>query len=75
MSVILMNGILLCLDSESNTPEMDALITSGNNWFLVYFTFEMLFKILGVGPNMYWYDNWNKFDSTIVIISLIALHP
>ena len=32
-------------------------------------------KITGLGFSYYFYNNWDKFDSIIVILSLIALHP
>lgn len=54
---------------------MDAFLASGNNWCLAYFTLEMLIKIFALGPTMYWYDKWNRFDASIVVISIIALHP
>ena len=39
----------------------------------MFFTVELLLKMLGYGFNYYWYVNWNKFDMIIVFFSLLTL--
>ena len=40
--------------------------------FVVIFTFEAILKLLGYGPKYYFHEPWNKFDFTIVILSLLG---
>lgn len=42
----------------------------GLSWL---FVLEMLCKILGFGPKLYFYDKFNRFDFTIVIVSLVEM--
>ena len=35
------------------------------------FIVEMTIKLLGLGPLMYFWDNWNKLDFSMIIISLV----
>lgn len=40
---------------------------------ILFFVLEACAKIVGLGPAIYWRDNWNKYDLTIVVFSLPAL--
>jgi hypothetical protein len=66
--------LLLALD-DPNTEYNDFQIAA-DNFFLIYFIIEALFKIFGMGfyfsPNAYIKDNWNKLDFIIVISSIFS---
>lgn len=74
MTVIVLNATALVLHEMSapGTP-------SANLWFwidyccVVFFLLESLFKIQRDGWVGYWDNNWNKFDFTVVVLSLPAL--
>ena len=42
-----------------------------NVFFTWAFTFEMIVKLIGFGPNNYRKDYFNLFDALLVILSLI----
>lgn len=48
------------------------MLDSSNQFFVIFFTIELILKITAYGFKYYWYVNWNKFDFIIVILSLIA---
>jgi len=63
-----------CMDdptTTTTTPAVDAI----NFFFLISYTAEATFKILGMGfllnPNAYLRDGWNILDFTIVVTSLL----
>ena len=39
--------------------------------FFVIFTLEMIVKVIALGPKMYIKDNFNIFDASIVLISMV----
>lgn len=45
----------------------------GNIIFVSIFGCEAIAKIIAHGPNFYFLENWNKFDSLIVVLSILAL--
>lgn len=40
---------------------------------MLIFTSEAVLKLIGLGPTYYFYEDWNKFDFSVVILSLISL--
>lgn len=48
------------------------LTTSLNYIFACIFIVEAVLKIIGLGFKTYFKDNWNKFDFTIVILTIVA---
>jgi hypothetical protein len=66
-----MNTIILAMDrypiSVNESSNFDN-INTGLTWF---FLFEMIVKLLGLGPKLYFYDKFNRFDCFIVCISMI----
>ena len=74
MTVIVLNATALVLH-EMAAPETP----SANLWFwidyccVVFFLLESLIKIQQDGWVGYWDNNWNRFDFTVVVLSLPAL--
>ena len=68
---ILMNTLVLSLEQypAKNAETLEDL----NFFFTLVFTFEMIFKVLGLTPIYYFKELWNVFDSCVVIISLTEL--
>ena len=73
MTCILVNTVFLCIDHVGKTPKLENILTTANVFFVVIFTLEMMIKIVAYGFTYYWHVNWNKFDFTIVVMSLIAV--
>ena len=71
--VILLNTIILML----HWPQMPSDLKQGlyvlNICFTVLFTLELIVKVIGLGPQRWWFDKFNVFDAVIVVISLIEL--
>ena len=69
--VITLNTLCLAADSFNQSIEKEKFLKICNICFTWIFTFEMLCKLLGVGPKNYIKDSFNVFDSLIVLISLV----
>ena len=57
-------------------PALITFLYYTNFVFLVFFTFEMVSKLIGLGfssKNGYFSDGWNNFDMVVVTISLIEV--
>merc|ERR1719352_959983 len=67
--------IFMFLDfHDPEYPNMKDIRTAScvaNLTFLVIYIIEMTLKLLGLGPAQYFKDNWNRFDFTLVVLSLI----
>jgi len=44
-----------------------------NNIFSFIFLCELVFKLIGNGPERYWRNPWNKFDAFIVFVSIVGV--
>jgi hypothetical protein len=43
-----------------------------NILFIVFFAAEATLKLLGIGSTAYFFEDWNKFDFVVVVISIIG---
>lgn len=68
---ILMNTLVLMM--EQYPPKNQENLEDLNFFFTLVFTFEMIFKILGLTPIYYFKELWNVFDACVVMISLTEL--
>jgi hypothetical protein len=74
LMAIFINTAFLCIDNVDKGPGMEIVLYRSNLFFVAFFTVEMVLKIIAYGPSYYWYVNWNKFDSIVVLFSLISLN-
>ena len=70
---IIMNTVVLALDSFPEDPEMLEVTDMLNSLFTWAFFAEMVIKLLGLGFREYCRDSFNIFDALIVILSMIDL--
>ncbi|XP_036724872.1 sodium channel protein type 10 subunit alpha isoform X2 [Balaenoptera musculus] len=70
---IVVNTIFMAMEHYGMSPAFEAMLQIGNIVFTVFFTAEMVFKILAFDPYYYFQKNWNIFDCIIVTVSLIEL--
>ena len=63
----------LCLATDFyDQPEIVTAITGYANYiFMVLFTLEMIFKLVGLGFTKYTDDKFNVFDAFIVLMSFV----
>ena len=75
--VILANSIVMVLDDSSTNDNPNPIFAVLENVFLILYTIEMVFKIIGMGfffpKDSYLKDSWNILDFFIVLTSYITL--
>ncbi|XP_057560591.1 sodium channel protein type 10 subunit alpha [Hippopotamus amphibius kiboko] len=70
---IVVNTIFMAMEHYGMSPTFEAMLQIGNIVFTVFFTAEMVFKIIAFDPFYYFQKKWNIFDCIIVTVSLIEL--
>ena len=74
--LILINSVVMMIDNPADKNK-NAIFDHFENVFLVLYTMEMVFKILGMGfifgDKAYLRDSWNILDFVIVVSSLLTL--
>ena len=74
ISLIVVNGIILGLETSPELlAQYEGVFIWGNRIILAVFIIEAIVKIISHAPQMhrYFYNGWNVFDFTIVVLSLI----
>jgi hypothetical protein len=69
--IIVANTVVLAQDRYLIEPALEEKLEMINLIFFVIFTLEMIVKVIGLGPKMYIKDNFNIFDASIVLISMV----
>ena len=73
MSMIVGNTILMATRQPyANQLQNDAL-RFGNMGFAGLFALEFLLKIFGLGCYRYYKSHWNKFDFSLVLLSVVGI--
>jgi hypothetical protein len=67
---VMANILLLCLDRYPLSLKEGKDHDVASMAFSIFFFFEMLIKLIGMGPTLYFRDTFHKFDSLIVLISI-----
>nr|XP_012422058.1 PREDICTED: sodium channel protein type 10 subunit alpha isoform X3 [Odobenus rosmarus divergens] len=70
---IVVNTVFMAMEHHGMSAAFEAMLHIGNIVFTVFFTAEMVFKIIAFDPYYYFQKRWNIFDSIIVTVSLIEL--
>ena len=68
--IILTNMIFIVMSYMNLSEEWVAFLDLVDQIFMYIFVAEAVFKIAGLGPQVYFRDNWNKFDFGLVVSSL-----
>jgi hypothetical protein len=75
--VILANSVVMVLDDSSTNDNPNPIFAVLENVFLILYTIEMMFKIIGMGfffpKESYLKDSWNILDFFIVLTSYITM--
>ncbi|XP_022377117.1 sodium channel protein type 10 subunit alpha isoform X3 [Enhydra lutris kenyoni] len=70
---IVVNTVFMAMEHHGMSATFEAMLQIGNIVFTVFFTAEMVFKIIAFDPYYYFQKRWNIFDCIIVTVSLIEL--
>ncbi|XP_051835222.1 sodium channel protein type 10 subunit alpha [Antechinus flavipes] len=70
---IVANTLFMSMEHYNMTPSFSWMLQTGNIFFTVIFTAEMVLKIIAFHPYYYFQRSWNIFDSVIVTLSLVEL--
>ena len=68
--IIMGNMIVVVLSYMNLSEESQEKIDVADQVFMYIFVAEAVLKIIGLGPTLYFRDNWNKFDFFLVVVSL-----
>ncbi|XP_021566404.1 sodium channel protein type 10 subunit alpha, partial [Carlito syrichta] len=70
---IVINTVFMAMEHHGMSSTFEAMLQIGNIVFTVFFTAEMVFKIIAFDPYYYFQKKWNIFDCIIVTMSLLEL--
>ena len=70
---IILNMVVFSVRHQGQSTTYDQLQQISNYIFTAIFVTETVIKLTALYPRNYFSRNWNKFDFTIVVISLISL--
>ena len=70
---IIVNSLILALDSSNNSDEMQKFLEMSNYIFTGIFVLEMIIKLLGSGIKLYFKDRFNIFDFLLIALSLVDI--
>jgi len=74
INVIILNTFCLALDKYPNfNVSVREIVSLFNVIFTAIFTFECLIKMVALGLKEFFYENFNKFDLFIVIVSILEM--
>jgi len=68
---IIANTLILALDHHPMDPDLESNLEKLNLVLTGIFTFEMIFKMIGLGCRNYLDDRANQLDLTIVLFSFV----
>ena len=72
-ALVLINMGLMCMPYEGMSDDYSAGIESAASVISWIFIVEMALKLLAMGCEAYWSDNWNVLDGTIVSLSIFEM--
>ncbi len=72
-TLILLNTIVLAMDSYKITPSTENFLITCNVVFTIIFAFEMVIKLIAFGVIGYVRDAFNLFDGILVVVSLVGM--
>uniref|UniRef100_A0A8D2DUL3 Sodium channel protein n=1 Tax=Sciurus vulgaris TaxID=55149 RepID=A0A8D2DUL3_SCIVU len=70
---IVVNTVFMAMEHHGMSTAFETMLHVGNIVFTIFFTAEMVFKIIAFDPYYYFQKRWNIFDCVIVTVSLLEL--
>ena len=69
---IVLNTLSLAINWYSQPVFVDTIMNEINYGFALIFLIEAILKLIAFGPRVYFLDNGNRFDISIVLISIVS---
>eukprot|EP01062_Namystynia_karyoxenos_P016880 TRINITY_DN1621_c0_g1_i2.p1 TRINITY_DN1621_c0_g1~~TRINITY_DN1621_c0_g1_i2.p1 ORF type:complete len:2570 (+),score=876.68 TRINITY_DN1621_c0_g1_i2:81-7790(+) len=69
---ILTNAMMMSTSHYQRPALLEQFGDASNIFFVVAFTLEVVVKVIGMTPQFYFRDNWNRFDFSVVAVSLVS---
>ena len=73
MAFIVANTIFMMMEFKGQSDEWTTFLSAMNYIFAFVFTVEMALKWYAMGSAAYYSNGWNKFDATIVTMTLVSI--
>ena len=71
--VIFVNTVCLAIEYPGMSEEFKEQLKWLNIWFGFIFIFELIVKMIGFGPKLYFRDGFNTYDFVVVILSSVEI--
>ena len=71
--LVLGNTIVMATEHAGQPEYWTEFLRWSNIFFVIAFTLEMVTKLLALGPALYWFDRFNRFDAVVVVLSVIEV--
>ncbi len=71
--VIILNLITMTMEHENSTETFYLTLEWISTVFTLIFIFEAVLKLIAFGVEDYFYEDWNKFDFTVVILDIVDI--
>lgn len=73
MVCIILNIVTMGMVYEGSPSDYNYVLDVINLVFTFVFIFELVIKIVGYGFKGFWISTWNRFDTFVVVSSIIDL--
>ena len=73
MACIAVNTLFMATRHADQGLIWDTVLETANMIFTVIFSIEAVLKLIGLGPEQYFSENWNRFDFTLVVLSWVGV--
>ena len=70
---ILANTFFMSMEKYPVDQSRTAMLEKANNVFTIIFIIEMILKIIGLTPHLYFKETWNIFDSIVILFSILEV--
>lgn len=71
--LIIINSIMLIYSIYFASETTANLIEQIDKLFLIVYIIEFFIKLIGLGIDIYFKDTWNKFDFSLIIMSILTI--
>ena len=70
---VFFNTVVMAMDHYGISHETEVLLNYFNECFTYIFIYEMVIKLLAIGPKKYAASKWNLLDGAVVLVSVIEI--
>lgn len=70
---VLLNTVVMSMDHYGISYKMELTLNNINLIFTYIFIYEMIVKLLAIGPKKYVASKWNRLDGGVVLLSIIEI--